>query len=265
MTDALEQELRSALAERAAAMPPGARERLAVVDYKHRGPSTLRRPTVVLVATLTVVALLAAVLIPSLRTPVRQPDIPPAAASIPAAFVGWTPAPGKATASRTAKDVKRCMWAAAHRARLGSPLVTDVRGPYVALLFVDERDNYDRFCIYGPHIGLQGSSQLRSHLPFESPAAQHGIQHDSWGGSCDPATGRAVGEMYGEVSRDVTAATFLFPDHRVEASLRHGFFLVWWPWAVRPAGIVLQTTHGTRSITLARRGIQNWCRLPARP
>jgi hypothetical protein len=207
-----------------------------------------------------VVAVLAVALVPSLQTSARHPNTTPAGPSIPAAFVGWTPAPTKTTAARIATYAKRCMWAAQHKSRLGPPLIADVRGPYVALVFVDERDNYQRFCIYGPHLGLQGSGQLTSPLPFDGPPPRDGIQHNGMGGTCDPATGRAVGEMQGQVGGDVTGATFLFPNHaRVQASVRRGFYLVWWPWANRPEAITLYTTQGTRHVELSGARRSNWC------
>ena len=141
----------------------------------------------------------------------------------------------------------RCEWAAAHKAHLGAPLITDARGPGVAILFVDQRDNYLRFCLYTPDGGVGSSGQIRSPVGSPNPApGPNGIQHNHWGGSCDSATGKAVGEMFGRAGANVTGATFTFSRGAPEdAVVKHGFFVVWWQSLQRPKKIALTLKSGT--------------------
>ena len=172
-------------------------------------------------------------------------------AIVPAAFVGWTPAPSKASAKRIAVYAKRCRWAAKYRSQLKTPLIADIRGPYTALLFVDERENYQRYCLYGPHVGLQGSGKLTQPAALGSPPGPRGIQHGSMGGSCDPADGKAVRQMHGQVGAHVIGATFVFANGaKVEATVRKGYYFAWWPWARSPKSITVYTRTGTTHITM---------------
>ena len=260
MSDALEQELRAALAERA--------QTLAAPDADHwldlvEAPAAIRFRLHKLRATVGV-ALAAAVLVVAIVVLMsggltKQSRGSASQVSVPAAFVGWTPAPTEATAKRIAVYAKRCEWAASYKSRLGSPLIADVRGPYTAILFVVRTKNYSRFCIYGPHIGLQGSSSLTS-PEFSGPPGPYGIQSNRAGGSCNPATGQAVTQMQGEVGKQVTGATFLFGAHtRVVASVRQGFYLVWWPWSQLPRAVKLNTTSGNREISLFKGRVRHLC------
>lgn len=178
--------------------------------------------------------------------------------AVPAAFVGWTPTPTKAMAARAKSAATRCRWAAQHKSELGAPLITDARGPYVAVLFVDHKDNYERFCIYGPNLGNQGGSLIKSPL-FASPSP-NSIQHSGEEGSCNPSTGRAVGEMYGQAGTNVAGATFhLANGAAVRATVRKGFYVVWWPWPTSPSNIIVRTKlNGTQDIRL-RGSHHAWC------
>jgi hypothetical protein len=160
------------------------------------------------------------------------------------ALAGMTPALALAAQPRAKNAAKRCEWAAAHKAHLGAPLITDARGPYVGVLFVDRRDNYARFCVYGPNSGVQGSGQITS--PDQPAPGPSGIEHDIAGGSCDPASGRAVWAMHGQVGRNVASATFSFANRApAHAAIKDGFYLAWWPWMGWPDRITLRTKSGT--------------------
>jgi hypothetical protein len=236
-------------------------ERLTAIQYADaarlgraagRPARALRRRTAFGLAGLAAVAAIVAViaLLSSGTSALRQPAST-GRAVVPAAFVGWTPAPSKATAKRIAVYAGRCRWAAKYRSQLKTPLIADIRGPYTALLFVDERENYERYCIYGPHIGGQGGNEIRFPGMLDPQPGPNGIQHNGFDGSCNPADGRAVTEMHGVVGANVVGATFLFANHvRVVASVKGGFYMAWWPWADSPKSITVYTTSGTKRITL---------------
>jgi hypothetical protein len=252
MTDTLEQELRLALAEKAAAFPAGAHERLEQIDYGPKNARLRRRTAFGLAGLATVAAIAVVIALLSSSTPALRQPASTGHAVVPAAFVGWTPAPSKATAKRIAVYAKRCRWAASYRSQLKAPLIADIRGPYTALLFVDERENYQRFCLYGPHVGLQGAGTLAAPPVFESaPIGPRGIEDNHMGGSCDPADGRAVTQMHGPVGAEVIGATFVFANGaKVDATVRKGYYFAWWPWSDSPKSITVYTTSGTTHVTL---------------
>ncbi len=178
MSDALEKDLREALQQQAATLDSDIRKRILETDFRprvhrYRGVTLRRAATLGGAAMIAAVAVVVVALVASQGG--RAPQIPVSQPSIPAAFVGWTAQPSRATATRIAIYAKRCRWAAA-RSHLGSPLIADVRGPYTALLFVDQRDNYERFCIYGPHVGGQGGSEIASLSPFTLRLAPRAIR-----------------------------------------------------------------------------------------
>jgi hypothetical protein len=172
-------------------------------------------------------------------------------------------APALAWAARpttTANAAKRCEWAAAHKAHLGIPLITDARGSYVAVLFVDHRDNFERFCLYGPHIGIGASGQVTSPGSVNPAPGADGVQHNRAGGSCDPAAGRAVWEMFGRVGTHVTAATFKFSNGTsIHATVKDGSYVAWWPWARLPDGIKVTTNSGATANIQMKTGPAHSC------
>jgi hypothetical protein len=175
-------------------------------------------------------------------------------------LAGVAPALSSAARPQTASPAKRCEWAAAHKAHLGVPLITDARGSYVAVLFVDHRDNYERFCLYGPHIGVGTSGQIRSPALIDTPPGANGIQHNNEGGSCDPTTGHAVGEMFGRVGTNVTGVIFKFSNGAsIQASVKNGFYVAWWPSAFGPDGMIVKTKSGTTTEIQMQGGSRDSC------
>jgi hypothetical protein len=177
-------------------------------------------------------------------------------------LAGMAPALAPAARPRTASAAKRCEWAAAHKAHLGAPLITDRRGSTVAVLFVDHRDNYERFCLYAPHNGVGTSSDIASPDSLNPAPGPSGIQHSSEGGSCDPTTRQAVGEMFGRVGANVTEATFTFPNGKsIPATVKNGFYVVWWAWdtVTHPNQIILKTKTGTTSEIQMDAGLTRTC------
>jgi hypothetical protein len=236
-------------------------ERLTAIQYGDAGRSTRaaggpaaarkRRTAFGLAGLATVAAIAVVIALLSSSTPALRQPASTGHAVVPAAFVGWTPAPSKATAKRIAVYAKRCRWAAKYRSQLKAPLIADIRGPYTALLFVDERENYQRYCLYGPHFGLQGSGTLTQPPVFGSPPGPRGIQHDGMGGSCNPADGKAVTQMHGQVGAEVIGATFVFANGaKVDATVRKGYYFAWWPWALSPKSITVYTRTGTTHIAM---------------
>lgn len=249
MTDMLEHELRATLAEHAERLPRADGDAW-VSEFNDRSRHLRRSERLRVLtrtgATAVLAGCAAAIVLLTIggSTRLRSPQVTRPA--IPAAFVGWTAVPTQATAAQTATAAKRCEWAASHKAHLRQPLITDARGPYIAVLFVDQHDNYERFCMYGPNLGLGTAGQIRSPDQLNPAPGPDGIQHSHAGGTCDPETGRAVGAMFGRSGTDVTGAILRFSNGAsVHATVKNGFYVVWWPWALWPERISVMTKSGT--------------------
>jgi hypothetical protein len=263
MTDTFPQDLQTALAERANALPSAdVDDWLIQFDRSSRARRRSARLRAATNAGGTTALVGLAVLIFMLsvgsRSNHQQPRLTNPA--VPAAYEGWTPIPTKAAAARAKSAATRCEYFAVHKSHLGEPLITDARGPYVAVLFVDRRDNYERSCIYGPNLGLQGGGWIKSPIPLEAPPSANSIQHFRESGSCNPATGRAVEEMHGQAGSHVVGATFYFPNRAaVQATIRRGFYMVWWPWPLSPTHIIIRTKSGETNNILMRGRRRWWC------
>jgi hypothetical protein len=177
-------------------------------------------------------------------------------------LAAMAPALASASRSQTASVATRCEWAAAHKAHLGAPLITDARGSVVAVLFVDHRDNYERFCLYAPNNSVGTSRDITSPDSLDPAPRPNGIQHRREGGSCDSTTRQAVGEMFGRVGTNVTGVTFTFPNGTaIPASVKGGFYVVWWAGdsVTRPNSVILKTKTGTTSEIRMDPGLTHTC------
>ena len=149
MTDALEQELRSALSERAASMPAGAHERLAQLDYQSGNRSAWRSGRIWSLASaagagLAAVSAAAVLLLSSGGTSL-----------VPLAYAGWSAMPNTPTRTELATALAVCRrdssrpaprntpgWLKragrqlAH-ALYGTAIITDQRGRYTAALLAN--------------------------------------------------------------------------------------------------------------------------------
>jgi hypothetical protein len=245
MTDALEQELRSALAERATRMPPEARDRLAQLDYQPQaGPR--RRPTSVwslasaggaAIAAATVAALL---LLSSGGSTL-----------VPLAYAGWSATPETPTAAQVARAIARCRHLAGPllaRAMRGRLILTDKRGRYVAVMY--DNHGYAGVCILDEPAGAGAGGGSSPLLNRTVPPEPDQLGAPVGGGGYAPGFPGSHGSerhVSGRAGRDVLAVTLVFPGNRtVQATIEHGWYFAWWPgsdWP--PASVVVTTSSGT--------------------
>ena len=140
----------------------------------------------------------------------------------------------------------RCQRGAKHKASLGSPIATDGRGSDAEALFIDLRDNYVRDCVYAPH----GMDSITSGpLTAYAKPGPSAIGYNNQGLLCGRrSTGGSIGEAFGRVGTNVTAATFHFAHAAsVPGTLWHGFYEVWWTWAEYPDEVTLTTKSGSKA------------------
>jgi hypothetical protein len=199
MTDLLEQNLRGALADRAALITPDVSARLRAVDYRPRSRSLPSRPALgALGLTAASAAAAAAILLGSSAAP---------------AFAGWTPNPTAPLPGQLTASQQNC------RTSAGTPVLTDTRGPYTASIYADGST-----CVQGNGIaiGSSGDGAGTSSIPAGTIQLNGAGESDS--------NGHALTMVDGPTGSGVTGVTITRSDGTsVRASVKNGWYLAWWP------------------------------------
>jgi hypothetical protein len=252
MTHQLENDVRAALAARAAEVPHGAGERVRAHQYRPRTRSV--RPPVAAGAVTAAAAAVAAVLFVDLGTSTTQ------------AFAGWTAKPTAATGAQTDGAVASCkqrLAAIPNSAAAGNvakqtgkpmdlppvssltPVLSDTRGPFTFLVFA--RLNANATCISGP--GFTSISEANSEgAPATVPADGIAV---TWAAHTARA-GQAYSFLEGHAGADVSAVTLKLTDGQaVQASSENGWFVAWWPGDAGASSATVTTAHGTTTVALA--------------
>ena len=169
MSDLLERDLREALADRAARIPPGASVRLRAIDYHPRSRRLPSRRVLGALGLSGVAASAGAVVL--------------LGSSAAPAFAGWTasptaPVPGQLTAAQ-----QHCRTAAAE------PVLTDTRGPYTASIYADGST-----CMEGNgiEISASGGRGSASSIPAGTIELNGAGESDSDGHALTMVDGRSV-------------------------------------------------------------------------
>jgi hypothetical protein len=221
MPDQLEQRLREALSQRAAQLDPDAIARLRAIDYHPRRRRIGSLPAIgALGATGIAAAVAAIVTLGSSAAP---------------AFAGWRPSPNTPAPGQLAQAAQAC------GQNLGSPVLTDSRGPYTASIYADSTTS--DVCLSGN--GVSMSSSATSTEPA-SVAAGH-IQVD--GGGTRDSAGNALTLVDGRIGAGVTAVTIERSDgSSVQATVADGWYLAWWPGTVGATNAKITTASGTSTV-----------------
>lgn len=215
MSDLLEQDLRGALADRAALMTKEASTRLRAVDYRPRSRSLPPRPALGAIGLTTVgVAAAAAILLGSSAAP---------------AFAGWTANPTRPQPGQLAAAELRCGSGG------GTPVLTDTRGPYTASVYANGLT-----CLEGNGMRI-GSSRGGGGTP-SAPAGK--IALNGFGES--DSAGHALTMVDGPIGAGVTGVTIIRSDGTsVQATVKNGWYLAWWPGTERAVTAQVTSTSGT--------------------
>jgi hypothetical protein len=223
VTDQLEQGLREVLSQQATQiLDPDTLDRLRAIDYRPRNHRVRRLPAVGAVG-VTGAAATAGVLITL-------------GSSAAPAFAGWQATPTTPAPSAIALNAQTCGQG------LGSPVLTDSRGPYTAAIYAQGTTN--DVCLAGN--GLSISSSASADASDAAAAGQvqlntHGL-HD--------ASGDGATLVDGQVGAGVTAVTVeLSNGASVQATVSGGWYLAWWPDIAAATSVQVTSASGTNTQT----------------
>jgi hypothetical protein len=218
MSDLLEQTLRETLSERAAQIDPATSARLRAIDYR---PRRRRVPALPALGALgvggTAAVVVAVVTLGSSAAP---------------AFAGWSPTPTSPAAGQLAAAGQACS------ANLGTPVLTDTRGPYTASIYAGATSSHT--CLQGGSLSIASSNSGRN--PAEVPAGQVQLN----GSGMKNSSGQALTLVDGRIGAGVTAVTIHRGDgSSVQATVSGSWYLAWWPGTVPATTADVTTSTGT--------------------
>jgi hypothetical protein len=215
MSDLLEQDLRGALAERAARVTPQASARLRAVDYRSRSRSRVPRRVLGAVGLSGVAAAAGTVIL--------------LGSSAAPAFAGWTPSPTVPLPGQLTAASQDCAMGA------GTPVLTDTRGPYTASIYANGST-----CVEGNGIEIKSGS-----VGGGVSSVPAGTIELNGVGEAD-SDGHALTMVDGPIGGGVTRVTITRSDgSSVQATVANGSYLAWWPGTERAVTARVATTSGT--------------------
>jgi hypothetical protein len=222
MPDQLEQNLREALSYRAAQIDPDSIARLRAIDYHPRRRRIGKLPAIgALGAAGTAAAVAALVTVGSSAAP---------------AFAGWRATPSAPAPGQLAQATQAC------GQDLGSPVLSDSRGPYTASIYADSTTS--NVCLSGNGVSMSSSSTS------QAPAKVAAGQIQSSGGGTRDSAGDALTLVDGRTGAGVTAVTIDRSDgSSVQATVTNGWYLAWWPGTVAARKAEVTTTSGTSTLS----------------
>jgi hypothetical protein len=221
MPDQLEQSLRDAFSHRAAQLDPESLARLRAIDYHPRRHRIGKLPAIgALTAAGTAAAVAALVTVGSSAAP---------------AFAGWNATPTAPAPGQLAQAAQTC------GQNLGSPVLTDSRGPYTAAIYADS--NTSDVCLSGDGVSMSSSSTP------QAPAAVAAGQIEANGGGTRDSAGNALTLVDGRTGAGVTAVTVDRSDgSSVQATVAGGWYLAWWPGTISATSAEVTSASGTGTI-----------------
>lgn len=222
MPDQLEQSLRDALSHRAAQLDPDSIARLRAIDYHPRRHRIGKLPAIgALGLAGTAAAVAAIVTVGSNAAP---------------AFAGWQATPSAPVPGQLAQAAQAC------GQDLGSPVLSDSRGPYTASIYANLSTS--DVCLSGNGVSMSSSSTS------QAPASVAAGRIQSNGGGTRDAAGNALTLVDGRTGAGVTAVTVDRSDgSSVQATVANGWYLAWWPGTVAATDAKVSTASGTSTVT----------------
>lgn len=256
MNRKLEQELRQALAMRAAELPADAGAKLLARDYRPRA-ATRRAPLALATITVAAAAVLVIVLVGLSTGP-------------PRAFAGWSAAPTRAAGGQVRRAVSVCGAMVGNMARrrreatAGSgtrdPLpprfpgrgwrvvLLDTRGPYTTVVLEADRGRAVSTCFVDRRGQASAGTSIGVRPPAPVPPGQ--VAFASSGSTSTPPDegSRHFSMVVGRTGAGVSGVALRLNDGtRVTASRAHGWFLAWWPGSHGLSATEVTTATGTRA------------------
>jgi hypothetical protein len=221
MPDQLEQSLREALSHRAAQLDQDSIARLSAIDYHPRHRRIGKLPALGALSATGIAAVVTAIVT--------------LGSSAAPAFAGWKSTPTTPAPGQLAQAAQAC------GQHLGSPVLTDSRGPYTASIYADPTTS--NVCLSGN--GVSMSSGSTSAAP--ASVAPGRIELD--GGGTRDAAGNALTLVDGRIGAGVTGVTIERSDgSSVRATVAGGWYLAWWPGTVAATRAQIATASGTSTV-----------------
>jgi hypothetical protein len=248
MTSPLETELRSALAQRAADVPPDAIERLLAVDYQPRA----RSPRTRLVLTgsgVAVIATAAGIVVSTIGPGVQS------------AFASWSPTPTSPASGQVTTAEATCSTAvgvlANHPlpvteapgpfANVGwQPTAEDVRGLFTLVSYQGAGGTTTDVaaCLSGGSNWPVGPQVLMAETDAASSLSASDVANEA--ATWNTASGDTV--ALGQVGSGVTGVTLSLSDGtQVVTTVGNGYFTAWWPSNATMLSADVTTAQGTVS------------------
>jgi hypothetical protein len=225
MTDQIERSVREALSYQDAQLDPDSIDRLRAVDYRPRRRRIRRLPTIGLLGTTGTAAVIA--LVVSLSSGAAP------------AFAGWQATPTTSASAPPVPAGRSCGQG------LGSPVLTDARGPYTAAIYA-QGDMTD-VCLSGNGVSMSSNSSSSSSAQASVAAGQ--LQFS--GGATRDAAGNQLTLADGLAGAGVTAVTFDLSDGTaVQATVSGGWYMAWWPGTATASKADVTTASGTTSVAV---------------
>jgi hypothetical protein len=217
MSDPLEQNLRRTLSQRAALIDPDASARLRAIDYR---PRRRRIPVLPAIGATGVSAMAVAVVVTVTLGSSAAP-----------AFAGWSATPTRPGAGQIAASEQQC------RANLGTPVLTDTRGPYTASIYASATSSHT--CLQGGSLSI-ASGHAGANLA-DVPAGQVQL----FGSGMENSSGQALTLVDGRIGAGVGSVRIDRGDgSSVQATVSGGWYLAWWPGTARATTADVTSTTG---------------------
>ncbi len=218
MSDQLEESLRDVLS---AQIDPDSIARLSAIDYHPRQRRIRKLPAIGALGATGIAATVAAIVaLGSTAAP---------------AFAGWQATPTTPAAGQLSQAAQAC------GQNLGTPALTDSRGPYTASIYADSTTN--ALCLSGNGVSMS----TRSTSPTAVSVAAGQIQLAGVG--TRDSEGNALTVVDGRVGTGVTAVTIERSDgSSVQATVTNGWYLAWWPGTVTATNAEVTTASGTSTV-----------------
>lgn len=176
------------------------------------------------------------------------------------AFAGWSATPARASISRTAAAKAACAMGTAPapgggplsriRARKWRTVLTDVRGPFIAVVLQAAEGRASMSCLLGPAPTSSGGSHLLYRngtlMPAPPSVANGEVKVVSSGTAVIPgASNGTFRRIEGRTGANVTGVTIILTNGKdVHATSSGGWFLAWWPSSAKAVSIEVATASG---------------------
>lgn len=221
MTDQLEQGLREAFSRRAAQLDQDSITRLSAIDYKPRRRRLGKLPAIGGLAGVGIAGAVAVIVSLSAGTA--------------PAFAGWQSTPTKPAAGQLAQAAQACGQG------LGSPVLTDSRGPYTAAIYANSTT--DDLCLTGNGVSMQSRSSSSTPMSVAAGQIQFG------GGGTRDSAGNDLTLADGRIGTGVTTVTLELSDSSsVQTTVDNGWYMAWWPGKATATNAEITTASGTSTV-----------------